>query len=226
MTIRRPLIISAILIVAMACLSLAAATVLPGSVPLRFNAHGVATTYGSPYLPLAIMPIAALLLSAIFVALARGEPRRDNLAASALPYATRWIGAVAVVAIVHIWIVYTLVTSTRGAVPVDPARLVFVLVGLMIAVAGSQLSKVRSNFMIGIRTPWTLNNDDVWQRTHRLARWPVMLCGLVIVLAALFVPNAAIMLTLTSSLVAAVAVGLILLSYAVWRRSDARRTNS
>ena len=49
MTIRRPIIISAILIFAMACLSLAAAIVLPGTVPLRFNAHGVPTSYGSPF---------------------------------------------------------------------------------------------------------------------------------------------------------------------------------
>ena len=48
MNIRRPLIVSAIIILAMAALSLAAAAVLPASVPLRFNAHGVATAYGSP----------------------------------------------------------------------------------------------------------------------------------------------------------------------------------
>ena len=64
---------------AMACLSLAAAAVLPASVPLRFNAHGVATAYGSPLPPLALMPLAALVLSAIFAGLARAEPRRENL---------------------------------------------------------------------------------------------------------------------------------------------------
>ena len=36
--------------------------------------------------------------------------------------------------------------------------------------------------MIGIRTPWTLADERVWDRTHRLARWPVMLTGLAIVL--------------------------------------------
>jgi SdpI/YfhL protein family len=59
-----------------------------------------------------------------------------------------------------------------------------VLVGAMVALAGGQLGKLRSNFMIGIRTPWTLASDQVWQRTHRLARWPMMLSGLAIVLAA------------------------------------------
>jgi len=223
MTIRRPIIISAVLIFAMACLSLAAAIVLPGTVPLRFNAHGVPTSYGSPYPPLALMPLAAVVLSAIFVALARAEPRRQNLAHSMPAYATRWIGAIAILALVHIWIVYTLVTSARGALPLDPTRLVFALAGAMIAVAGSQLNKVRSNFMIGIRTPWTLANDQVWERTHRLARWPVILSGLVILAAALAAPNSSILLTLTLTVVIVVAAGLILLSYVLWRGSDGHR---
>ena len=221
MNIRRPLIISALIILAMAALSLAAAAALPASVPLRFNAHGVATAYGSPLAPLAVMPLAALVVSAIFAGLARAEPRRENLVLSRLPYATRWIGGVVIVAIVHLWIVYTLVTTVRGAAPIDPTRLVFVLVGAMITIAGGQLGRLRSNFMIGIRTPWTLASDQVWQRTHRLARWPAMLAGLVIVLAALAAPEA-ILLKLTLAIVLVVGAGLVLLSYLLWRRRDAQ----
>ena len=222
MSIRRPLIVSAIIIFAMAALSLAVAVVLPDSVPLRFNAHGVATAYGSPLAPLAVMPLAALVLSAIFAGLARAEPRRENLFLSRLPYTTRWIGAVVIVAIVHFWIVYTLITTVRGAGPIDPTPLVFILLGAMIALAGGQLGKLRSNFMIGIRTPWTLADDRVWDRTHRLARWPVMLTGLAIVLAALVAPEA-ILLKLTLALVLVVGAGLVLLSYLLWRRRGAQR---
>ena len=222
MSIRRPLIVSAIIILAMAALSLVAAAVLPATVPLRFDAHGVATVYGSPLVPLALMPLAALVLSAIFAGLARAEPRRANLILSRLPYATRWIGAVALVAIVHLWIVDTLISTVHGAAPIDPTPFVFVLVGATIALAGGQLDKLRSNFMIGIRTPWTLASDQVWDRTHRLARWPVMLTGLAIVFAALVAPEA-ILLKFTLALVLVVGAGLVLLSYLLWRRSDAQR---
>jgi len=217
MTIRRPIVISAIIIAAMAGLSLAAASALPASVPLRFNAHGVPTSYGSPYPPLALMPIVAVALSAIFAALARSEPRRADLAGSMLAYGTRWIGALALVASVHVWIVYTLVTSIRGTPPVDPTRLVFALVGAFVAIAGSQLAKVRPNFMIGIRTPWTLSSDQVWERTHRLGRWPATLSGLVILIAAIAAPSPSILLPLTLTVVIVVGAGLVLLSYVLWR---------
>jgi uncharacterized membrane protein len=222
MAIRFPLIVTAILILVMAAISLAAAAILPATVPLRFDAHGVATSYGSAALPLAVMPLAALVVSAVFAGLTRIEPRRDNLAASRAAYATRWIGAVAVIAIVHAWIVYTLLTTARGSAPVDPTRLVFALVGATIAIAGSQLAKLRSNFMIGIRTPWTLSSDQVWERTHRLARVPVMLAGLTILLAAFAAP-VALLFKLTMTVVIVLAAGLIVLSYVLWRRGNGHR---
>jgi uncharacterized membrane protein len=216
--IRRPTIVAAILLIAMISLSLAAAAVLPGTIALRFNAHGMPTSYGSPFLPLALMPIAALALSAIFAALARGEPRRENLANSRLAYTTRWIGAIAIVAVLHLWIVYALITSAHGTPPFDLARLAFALAGAMIAVAGSQLGKVRSNFTIGIRTPWTLADDRVWEATHRLGRWPVILTGLAILIAALVAPSPSVLFPFTLTVVAVVAVALIVLSYVLWRR--------
>lgn len=225
MNIRRPLIVALTLGAAMACLSLAAAAVLPATVPLRFNAHGVPTAYGSAYMPLALMPLVALALSALCVALARSEPRRDNLAASSFAYSTRWIGATGLIAAIHVWIVYTLVTTVRGAAPLDPTRLVFALVGVMIAIVGSQLAKVRSNFMIGIRTPWTLADDRVWERTHRLARWPVMLAGAAILIAALAAP-AAMLLTVTSTVIITVSIGLVVLSYMLWRGRNGHRAGA
>ncbi len=75
--------------------------------------------------------------------------------------------------------------------------------------------------MIGIRTPWTLASDQVWDRTHRLARWPAMLAGLAIVFAALAAPEA-MLLKLTIGLLLVVGAGLVLLSYLLWRRRDAR----
>jgi uncharacterized membrane protein len=220
MNIRRPLIVSAGLILVMAGLSLAAAVVLPASVPLRFDARGIPTVYGSPIMPLVVMPIAGIIISAIFVALAHIEPRRDNLTASRVPYAARWIAAVSVMTVIHLWIVYTLDTTVHGAAPVDPERLVIALAGVVIAIAGSQLTKLHSNFTIGIRTRWTLSDDGVWQRTHRLARIPVMLTGAAIFVAALMASKAILFGTVMAIVIVS-GVALALLSYVLWHRSDA-----
>jgi uncharacterized membrane protein len=166
------------------------------------------------------MPLAALLLTALFAVLSQAEPRRANLAASRVPYATRWIGGLLIIAAVHLWIVYTLVTTVRGAAPVDPERLFMALTGALIVITGSQLARLRPNFMIGIRTPWTLSDDQTWQRTHRLARVPVMLAGAAIVAAALAAPKAILFVTMMT-IVIATGIALAILSYVLWHRGSA-----
>lgn len=57
----------------------------------------------------------------------------------------------------------------------------WIMGGTLLALAGlgSFLGKVRRNFWIGVRTPWTLASEAVWDRTHRLAAWLFGIGGLV-----------------------------------------------
>ena len=57
--------------------------------------------------------------------------------------------------------------------------------GLLLAIIGNYSSKVRKNFFVGIRTPWTLANDEVWERTHRFGGRLFVVGGLLICIAGL-----------------------------------------
>jgi uncharacterized membrane protein len=56
------------------------------------------------------------------------------------------------------------------------ARHVLSLLGVLFLVIGNYLGKLTRNFFVGIRTPWTLASDIVWERTHRLAA-PLFVIG-------------------------------------------------
>lgn len=58
-------------------------------------------------------------------------------------------------------------------------------IGVLFLVLGNFMGKMRKNFFIGIRTPWTLASDEVWARTHRLGGWTFMLGGIAIIVGAL-----------------------------------------
>ncbi|MFK8052142.1 MAG: SdpI family protein [Woeseiaceae bacterium] len=62
-------------------------------------------------------------------------------------------------------------------------------VGLLFVVLGNYLGKVRKNFFIGIRTPWTLSSDEVWARTHRLGGYLFVFAGIGMMAAGLFLPS-------------------------------------
>ncbi len=59
---------------------------------------------------------------------------------------------------------------------------ILVLIGLLLVFLGNLLPKVPRNFFIGIRTPWTLSNDEVWYQTHRMGGVFFILGGLILAL--------------------------------------------
>jgi uncharacterized membrane protein len=61
-------------------------------------------------------------------------------------------------------------------------QMTFAGVGLLFIVLGNYMGKVRKNFFIGIRTPWTLASDEVWNRTHRLGGKFLILIGALMML--------------------------------------------
>jgi uncharacterized membrane protein len=76
-----------------------------------------------------------------------------------------------------------LVASTGR--PVDLGRWILAGMFLFFAVLGNVLGKVRRNFWVGVRTPWTLASEQVWNRTHRFAGWLWVATGVVGFIASL-----------------------------------------
>lgn len=57
-----------------------------------------------------------------------------------------------------------------------------IFVGFIVVVAGNYLPKCRQNYTVGIKLPWTLADEENWNRTHRLAGWIWVLCGLFFII--------------------------------------------
>ncbi|HEY3516205.1 MAG TPA: SdpI family protein [Gammaproteobacteria bacterium] len=75
-----------------------------------------------------------------------------------------------------------LLAASGRDVPV--ITVVTLLTGGLLVVIGNYLGKVRRNFFVGIRTPWTLASDEVWARTHRVGGWLFVLAGIAIIASA------------------------------------------
>ena len=88
--------------------------------------------------------------------------------------------------------------------------------GVFFVVLGNVLPRTRPNWLLGIRTPWTLSSDRVWERTHRVGGYLMLGAGLVAILAGLLVPDRAMFVMMGGITVAA--LGSIVYSYAVWRK--------
>jgi uncharacterized membrane protein len=59
-------------------------------------------------------------------------------------------------------------------------------IGLLFIFIGFMMRKAKRNFFIGIRTPWTLSSDSVWEETHRIGAVLFMISGVLAFLGGLF----------------------------------------
>ena len=100
--------------------------------------------------------------------------------------------------------------------PVQMLRLMPIGIGLLFVVIGNLLPRARPNWFVGIRTPWTLSNDRVWERTHRFGGRVFVAGGLFCILAGLVIVQWAHAVLV--AVVTVIAVSVTAYSYLEWKR--------
>jgi uncharacterized membrane protein len=96
----------------------------------------------------------------------------------------------------------------------SPLAYVFIGLGAFLIVVGNIVGKLSWNYFIGIRTPWTMDDPRVWERTHRAAGPVFMIGGIAMLGAALAGASAPMLL----ALLLATFLYPVIYSYRVWRR--------
>lgn len=93
------------------------------------------------------------------------------------------------------------------------------MVGVLFLYIGNMMPKVKSNFYMGIKTPWALSSEEVWRKTHRLGGKCFFVCGILMIGCA-FVPNLKVSFWLTMICVFVIAMIPSIMSYIWWRREQ------
>lgn len=177
---------------------------LPAQVPVHWNAGGEIDGWDERHM-LLIHSAFLLGLAALWLVLPRISPQRFAIDGFE---STWWFSGMLMVCLiaylqcVHLWAAY------RPGFPMD--RAVLGGLGLLFVLLGNVMGKVRRNFWLGIRTPWTLANERVWYATHRLAAKSMVAGGLLPLLAAFGVlPGAVAVVAMVVSALVPVAFSLI-----------------
>ena len=188
-------------------------------VPIHWGIDGRADGYAPKAVGLLALPVVAVFIGALLAIVPVIEPRRENLRRSGGAYRAVWLGLLGLLVVLHA----AAVIAATGA-DVDMAALVAIGVGALFAVIGNVLGKVRSNFMFGIRTPWTLTSEVSWNRTHRLGGRLMFALGLAILAGVALGLRGPMLFSLIGGGAAAVVGALAIYSYLAWRSDPDRRT--
>lgn len=186
---------------------------LPAQTAIHWDEHGVANGWAPRFWAAAFPVLLMAGLALLFAILPVISPRKFEIA----PF-TRVYGIIVLATLAFLLVVGTVALLAGAGYHVSVELVAPIAVGALLMVIGNFMGKFRKNFFVGIRTPWTLTSDVVWERTHRLAGWLFVLAGLVWIAGGLLHASPVVLV------VAALAAGFIpaIYSYFLYRRAEGR----
>jgi uncharacterized membrane protein len=213
MRLTRLIVTSAVFVTVLIAISAVTYPRLPEMMPTHFDINGRIDGRSSRALAVGLMPVILAATALLFILLPRISPKGFRLESFERAYeiiaiaimATEFAGALALLAI-----------GAGYSLGVD--RIGNATLGILLVVIGNYLGKTTRNFFVGIRTPWTLANEEVWFRTHRAGGVVFVASGAIIVLAAFFGGRGATVVAI--SIVSAAALFLTIYSYFIYREIE------
>lgn len=168
-----------LLVIAMFAVGFSLYDKLPAQIPSHWNASGDVDNYMRKELAILLFPSITLVMALLFPVLEKIDPRKKNYALFRKP----WIAlqAIIITFFAYIYFVSLYLTFNSG---MSAGAFVTGGIGLMFILIGSCMSKIKQNYFVGIKTPWTLDNAEVWDKTHKFGGITFALAGLIIFLNA------------------------------------------
>lgn len=187
---------------------------LPDPLPVLWNSDGEVIARLARPVGAMLLPVAQILLTLFLVAAPAIDP-----GALKTPETPRFFypTAVAAVSLFLLFATSMLLAAALGAQISLPHALLEGL-GVLTILVGNHLGKLPKNHAVGIRTPWTLSSEYVWERTHRFAAPLFVTTGFGLLLHGLLQPE-----RLSGAFVGTIVVVTLLApycySYVTWRRT-------
>ena len=157
---------------------------LPERVPMHWNFSGQVDNYGSRFTGAFGIPLLSLGLYVLFVLLPLLDPRRANYEKFRTSYRL-----IIVAILLFLFALQILVILFAIGYPVSIGKVVTAGIALLFTVIGNVQGRIKPNYFIGIRTPWTLASEEVWRVTHRRTAWAWVAGGIAGIPIALFLPE-------------------------------------
>jgi uncharacterized membrane protein len=208
-----PALVALAIIAAQILVSIVSYPLLPAQVPSHWNAAGQINGYMPKWLYVIFEPGMSLFIFVLLRGLIKIGPTLGQ--ANAKRANMTIVNLILIGVLLFLLIIQLTTTAIALGAQIDVTLIVSLSVSALFIFIGNYMGKLRRNFWAGIRTPWTLASDIVWERTHRLGGWLFVAAGLIGMLTS-FVPFLRIWGLLAAAALAAIIPTIY--SYFAYRR--------
>jgi len=147
---------------------------MPEKMASHWDARGQVDGYMSKFWGLFLMPLISVGLFLLFIAIPKTDPLKHNVEKFRKHY-----DEFVVLIIAFLFYLYLLTIFWNAGIRFNMIQLLTPALGILFYYCGILTENAKRNWFIGIRTPWTLSNERVWEKTHKIGGKLFKIAGLI-----------------------------------------------
>ena len=190
-------------------------SVMPDTVPLHYNFAWEVDRFGSKY-EFLIINLITLVLTYILLITAKDQRKKEQKNSEKILVLIA-IYSVVFFSVIQFFFQYKTLNYTNKPLSVDTLKFITLMIGLFQIVFGNIMPKLRRNSFIGLRTSWSMANDDVWQKSQRFAGISSVVVGILVIIGSIFFPGKISMIFMLTLITVWVAI-CIFFSYKYYKK--------
>jgi uncharacterized membrane protein len=156
---------------------------LPDQMAMHWNINGEVDGYWDKLNAVFFSPILMIVMMMLFIYMPRIDPKKENYK----KFSGSYLIVITIINAFFLLIQCVTIGYSLGF-NIDISLVVNLGIGLLFIVLGNYLPRIKHNYFIGVRTPWTLANEKTWRKTHQLSGKLFVVAGILLV-AISFLPG-------------------------------------
>jgi len=158
---------------------------MPEKIAIHWNLQGQVDGYASKFPGLFILPSLLVGIVLLFITIPKVDPLKENIERFRKYYDGFIILFSAFMVFIHLYVI-----SWNIGIRISPNIVLPLGFGILFFYCGILCENAKRNWFIGIRTPWTLSSERVWEKTHKVGGRLFKACGIISIAGLLFPSHA------------------------------------
>jgi len=147
---------------------------MPERMASHWNAKGEVDGYMPKFWGLFLMPIVSMLIFLLFIVIPKIDPLKQNIEKF-----RKYYDGFVVLMIAYLFYIYLLTLLWNAGIRFSIVQLLVPAMGILFYYIGILVENAKRNWFIGIRTPWTLSSEKVWEKTHKIGGKLFKIAGII-----------------------------------------------
>ncbi len=154
---------------------------LPNEIATHFNFEGEADGYSNKTTFIWLIGFMTIFVYFLMLVVPFIDPKK-RLQEMGNKYDTIKLITTSLMSVISVFIVYNAVNENANP------QILMLIMGIFFIVIGNYFQTIKQNYFMGIKTPWTLHSEAIWNKTHKISGIIWMIGGFVMCIAYLFIP--------------------------------------